>query len=125
MRQHHRHVEDAHLHLAAEQVVDRGRRALVGHVHDLDARLDLQQLARKVRDAAGAGRAVVDLAGIRFRMRDQLGQRVHGQRRIDHDDFRHAHHGRDQREVPAGSNGIFAIAKGPMDAAVELMSASV
>jgi len=80
MREQHGHVEHAELHLAAKQVVDRGRRALVGHVQRVDACLDLEQLHGKVRDAARARRAVIHLAGVRLEVRDQLGERVRLQR---------------------------------------------
>ena len=78
MPEQHRHVEDAHLHLAADEVVHRRRRALVGHVHEIDLRLGLEQLAREVRDAAAAGRAEVHLAGILLRILDQLGDAATG-----------------------------------------------
>jgi hypothetical protein len=41
--------------VAAEQVVHRRRRTAVGHVHDIDLGLDLEQLYRQMREGPGSG----------------------------------------------------------------------
>ena len=54
----------------AEQVLRRGLRAAIGHVHDIDAAGDFQKLAGEVMQRADAAGAVVQLAGLGFRERD-------------------------------------------------------
>src|SRR5205807_8093237 len=50
--QQHRHVEDAHLYLPAQEIAYRRRGAFVRHVHQVDLRLGLEQLAGEMRAAA-------------------------------------------------------------------------
>ena len=66
VRRHHRDM-------AAGEIGDAGRRALVGNVHDV-GRADqlLEQLARQIGQRAGAGRAVGQLARIGLGVGDQL-----------------------------------------------------
>ena len=64
-------IEEHHLHLLAEHVVHRRRRAAIGHVHDVDLGVDLEQFAGEMRHAAGAGRGEIEFAGLRLRERDQ------------------------------------------------------
>jgi len=45
-------------------------------VHDLDAGLALEQLAREMGDAAQPGRTVIDLARLRLSLGDQVGDGV-------------------------------------------------
>ncbi len=52
---------DAGLHVAADQVVQHAAQALVRHVHEIDAGLDLDQLHREMLHAAVARRAVMQL----------------------------------------------------------------
>ena len=105
VRQHDRHIENSHLHLAAQQVAHRGRRAFVGYVQHVDARLGLEQLAGEMRDSARAGGAEVDLAGIRSCVGDQLGETRHRERGIHHHDLGHLDHRGDEREIPARVEG--------------------
>ena len=72
MRQDHRQVEERHLHLLAEQIVDRGRRAAIGHMHDVDLGGQLEQFAGEMRQAAEAGGGEIELAGLRLGERDQF-----------------------------------------------------
>ena len=73
LRQAGRHVGDHHVDLPAEQIVDRERIALVRHVQQLDAGHLLEHLAGHARRRAAAAEA--DLAGLRLRERDELGDR--------------------------------------------------
>ena len=52
VRQQHRHIEHDHLHVAAEQVVHRGRGAAIGNVHEIDLGGDLEQFDREMRESA-------------------------------------------------------------------------
>ncbi len=54
VRQQHRQIEEGHLHLLAEQIVDGRRGAAIGHVHDVDLRGQLEAVRRP--DAAGRQR---------------------------------------------------------------------
>ena len=55
------------LDLAAEEILRRVRDSAIGHVDDLHAGARLEELQREMIDAAGAGRAVVELAGLALR----------------------------------------------------------
>ena len=55
MRQQHRQIEERHLHLLAEQIVDGGRSAPIRHVHDVDPGRLLEQFTGKMRHTANAG----------------------------------------------------------------------
>ena len=80
--------------LAAEQVGDRGRRALVRHCRELDAGHVLEQFAGQMRRGARAIGAVGQLVRLRLGHRDQVGDRFDRGRRIDHHQVERA---RDQR----------------------------
>ena len=107
MRQDHRQIEERHLHLLAEQIVDGGRRAAIGHVHDVDLRGQLEQFAGQMRQAADAGGGEIEFAGLRLGERDQLGHVVGGNVARDDQHFRHRHHQRDRREILAHVVGDF------------------
>ena len=73
MGQRYAEVVAHHVHLATEQIGERGRRALVGNVCDLQpAGALLEKLGREVRSRAVALRSVVQLAGIRLGIGNQL-----------------------------------------------------
>ena len=80
MRQQHRQIEERHLHLLAEQVVDGGRRAPVGHVHDVDPGRQLEQFTGKMRQAADAGGCEIEFPRLGLGERDQLLHVAGGQR---------------------------------------------
>ena len=61
-----REDRESHLHLLAEQVVHGGRRAAIGHVHDIDLGGELEQFARELRQAAWSRRGKVDLTRLSF-----------------------------------------------------------
>ena len=81
---HHRKHLDDDVDRAAEQIVERGRPALVGHVHHLDAGLLHEQLRRQIVERADAGRAEAELAGPRPGVGDELLHRLHRQLVVDH-----------------------------------------
>ena len=88
-----------HLHLPAEQIGQRRRRAAIGHVDHVDAGHHLEQLAGDMLRRAVAGRRHVDLAGIGFGIGDELGNRLGRNRWIDLHDDGHADDARDRRDV--------------------------
>ena len=55
-----------HLVVTGDDILQGRRRALVGHVHDIDLRLRLEQFAGEMRGRAVAGRRKIDLAGLRL-----------------------------------------------------------
>ena len=57
-------AQERDLDVAAEQIIDRGSSAAIGDVDDVDAGLLPQELAGKMMRRAGAGRTVMQLAGI-------------------------------------------------------------
>ncbi len=63
-------------HAPRHHVLLRGRAALVGHVHEVDARCRLQELHRQVHRGATTRRRVGELARILLRERNQLGDGV-------------------------------------------------
>ena len=69
--------------MAADQIVDGGAAAAVGHVHDVDAGLLAQQLAGEMMRRPGAGRAVLQPARVGLGVGDQLGHRLHRQVGVD------------------------------------------
>ena len=90
---------DHDLHLSADQIGERRRRAAIGHLHHLDPGHHLEQLGGDVLRRADAGRGITDLAGIGFDIGDQLGNRLHRNRRIDLHHQRHAHDAGDRGDV--------------------------
>jgi len=68
---------DGQVHLAGEQIRHRLRGTLVGHVKDVDAGRDLEQLSHQMRRRAD-GRSEIQLAGIRLGVGDEFAQRVCG-----------------------------------------------
>eukprot|EP01136_Pigoraptor_vietnamica_P000419 Opistho-1_new@25714 len=68
--------------LAREHVLQRRRRAAVGHVRHLRAGGLLEQLAGQVRRRARAGRGVRERAGLGSRQRDQFAHVLRGQLRL-------------------------------------------
>ncbi len=80
-------VVEHEVNAPADEILHGGRRALVGDVGHVDARHRLEKLAGEVAGAAGAARAEVELARLRFRERDELRDRVGLHRRIHHQDM--------------------------------------
>ena len=99
MRQQHRQIEERHLHLLAEQIVDGGGSAPVGHVHDIDAGGQLEQFAGEMRQAADAGGGEIEFPGLGLGERDQLLHVAGGNVAGDDKHFRHRGHQRDGRKV--------------------------
>ena len=99
LRQQDRQVEEHHLHLLAEQIVHRRRRAAIGHVGDVDLGGELEQFARQMRQAARTGRGEIELAGLRFGQRHQLFHVVGGDAGRHHQHFRNLGDQRDGLQV--------------------------
>ena len=83
----------------AQQIDHGGSRAFVGNVDQVHFRHRLEKLHRHVRGAAAAGGAVIERAGTRFRERDQILHRLHGDRRMDRKELRNVRDLRDRREI--------------------------
>ena len=98
-RQRARHVLDHEGELSGHQVGQRRRAAFIGHVHDVDAGHRFEEFGREVGRAADAARAVVELAGARLGVGDQLLHRLHGHRRVHDQQQRRGIHHRHRREV--------------------------
>ena len=92
------HVEH-HLHPAADQVGQGLRRTAIGHVDDVDAGHELEQLGRDMGSGAVARRGEVELAGIGLGIGDELGNRFDRQRRIHLHDHGGAHDARDRSDI--------------------------
>ena len=104
MRQQYRQIEECHLHLLAEQIVDGGRRAAIGHVNDVDLRRQLEQFAGEMRQAANAGGGKIEFAGLCFRKRDEFSHVFGGNVARNDEHLRHGRDQRDRREIlPATS----------------------
>ena len=92
MRHEGRCGAEGQVHLAAQQVLQRRARALVGHVHHLHAGLLLQHGTRHMLQRAVARRGIVELAGVGLGVAHQLGQRLHRQLGAHDDDLRCRQH---------------------------------
>jgi hypothetical protein len=69
-------------------------------VQHFDADLPAEKLGRHVPGAAGPRSRVAQIAGPRFRERDQFFDRAHRQRGIDDQHLRHETRKSDRREIP-------------------------
>ena len=78
-------------------------------MHEVDAGLVLQHLAREMRLAAAAVGRVVDRARLRLRECDQLGERIGRQRRIGDQQLLQQHQHRDRDEVALGIVGKLCV----------------
>jgi hypothetical protein len=87
-----------HLDLAAHEIGNRRRRALIGNMHDVDTGHRLEQLAGEMRRRADPVRAEVDAAGPGPRGGDQILDVVDRQARVDDDDIERARHQGDRRK---------------------------
>ncbi len=99
MGQRNRYVEQGRIDGAGDQVVGRGCRPSIGHVQDVDAGLVLQKLDGEMRDAAGAGRAAGDLARLGLGGGNELLEVVDAQFAVHHQQFLHARHEGERRDV--------------------------
>ena len=99
MAEHAGHARNRQRNLAADKIGGRLAAAAIRNVIELHAGHRAKQRGEQVLAAAVAGRRIVDLAGPRLGVGDQLLQGLHRQRRIDDDDARFATDQRDRREV--------------------------
>ncbi len=98
--QRRRNRADRQVDAALNEVERRLRRTAVRHVHDVDVGAALEQLAGKVRERAGAGRGVAELAGLRLGEAHELGECLHRQLPRRHEHERRAADHADRREIP-------------------------
>ena len=75
------------MHLSRDQVGDRERGAAIGDVRHLDPGLVGKQLGDEMVGAADAGGAVIQRARLALRQRHQLGDSLHAERRVHHQDI--------------------------------------
>ena len=94
-------VGKQHLDVSGDDVVHRRRGAAVVRVSELDAGHVREQLAGEMRRGRNARRADDQLAGLVLGVFDQLGDRMHRQRRIDHQREGDLRRQRDRHEVLA------------------------
>ncbi len=87
------------LNLAGEQVAQRGRRALVGHMDGVELAGPLEHLGGDMRGAAVSGRAKAELAGICAQIADELGERPGRHRRVDQQEHPHQGHRGHRRQI--------------------------
>ena len=92
-----REVGEAHGNAATDHVVERRRHALVGHLENVDAGEALERLAGE--NARGVTAAIGELARVGFGVGDQLGKRLHRDRRVDHHHQREAADPGDRRKI--------------------------
>ncbi len=85
---------EVHRHLARQQGRNRFPRALVRHVHDVDARHRLEHFPGHVRGGAGTERRIGQLAWIGLGVGHHFGQRPERQRRMRQQDIRRIGHHR-------------------------------
>ena len=94
-----RRIRDVDRHLARDGVGHGLCPDLVGNVHDVELQLQLQELHRELRRGAGERGGVIELAGIRPGVIDQLPDRPERHRRMHEDDVGRQADARDRREV--------------------------
>ena len=94
-----RQIVDHQLHAAGDQVGQRRRAALVGHMRHLDAGHRLEQFGRDMRGAAEPGRAVEQFARLRLGVGDEFRDRFHRQRIGHRKQVRHPRDDDDRRDV--------------------------
>ena len=85
---HARGGGEHHLVVARHDVLERRRRALIGHMHDVDMRRGLEQFAGEMRREPIARGGVVELARIGLGEIDQFLQRMRRHAEIDHEHVR-------------------------------------
>ena len=81
--------------MAGDEILHRRTGAAIGHVLDVGLGEDLEQFAGEMMRGAGAGRAVIQLAGIGLQIVDELLERL-GRDLVGIDDD-HLRRPRDQR----------------------------
>ena len=86
-------------HLPAHRVGDRRRAAAIGHVQHLDAGHLLEHRGAQMIGRAGPGRRIGDLAGIGFRVGDELRHGVRRHRRVHHHGVGHIGEQRERGEI--------------------------
>ncbi len=99
VRQRRHHVAEVHLDVSAHDIGERGRGALVGDVHHLDAGRGLEDLGREVLGAPDPRGSMAQRIGARFRERDELLRVLRRHRWMHHDHARQFCDVRDVREV--------------------------
>ena len=99
VRRHRDRRQTSHLRVVADHRGNGLRRTWIGQVHQARAGLQRDRLHGEMRQRAVADRAEIILAGILLEQRDQLGDGVDLELRIDREDARLRHQLRDRRDV--------------------------
>ena len=97
--QHAGQVGEHQRHAVAQHIGQRLGRAFVGHMQQVGAGLQLEQLARQVQAAAHAGRRTGQLAGLGPGQRQQLARVARRQRRVGDQHIRRLGQHRDRGKV--------------------------
>src|SRR5205085_480901 len=84
--------------VSGEDVEQRRAAAAERDVDDVDAGVELEQLAAGMLEAADAGRGIVELARLRLGEREELLHGLHAERRIDRQHVGAARHDADRHE---------------------------
>ena len=87
------------MYLSAQQIVEYRPLAFVRHVRHLCAGHLIKEFRGQVDTAPRTGRTVVDLAGIRLFIRDELFYTCHGNRRMQHHQLKRFAEQRNRRYV--------------------------
>jgi hypothetical protein len=104
-RQRSGEIAEHQRHVASDDVVEGRRQPLVRNVHHLDAGHALEQLGVEMAAAAVPVRGIGKAARRVLRMLDQLADRAHRQRWIDHQHEGNVGDQRDRRQIVHGIVG--------------------
>ena len=99
MRADRDRIVEHHVDAAGDQVVERGRAALVGHVQHVDAGDGLEQFGHQMRSGADTGRAEGHLAGMLLGVGNELRHRVEGRAFEGDKEVRQLRHHMDRQEA--------------------------
>ena len=90
---------EAERDVIAEEIVGQRTGAFIGDRRDVDAAQQIEQFCGEVIERRRRRRAGGKLAGLLFRQRDDVGKRLHRQRRIGVDDDRRRGDDADRRKI--------------------------
>ena len=115
MRQYRRQRSKAHMHLARDQIGKHGAAAFVRHMQHINAGHFHQQHAAHVVGCAGARRAKIQFARLRFGVCNEFAHVVWRQAAERHQRIRHVRRQTNRRKVGQGIVGCFQTQRGAGD----------
>ena len=104
--------DDEQIRIAAHEAVQRFRRALERHMHDVDGRAIGEIGHGQMGGAANASRSIVQATGIRLGVGDEFSDRLRGQASVDEQDIGAIAHMGDGGEILHGIEGRLAVERG-------------